>query len=127
GEAYYSTDNGAHWSKAAHQASSWIHVWPKGNQSPSRVEVVFAAADAQTNSNPKPSHIVYASVDNNSGEIWRSQDDGKSFEDMKSATDDGFQTNYLGDQGRYGKGEKERLDQARPRLRCNAILWDCVE
>ena len=100
GQAYYSNDGGKSWQAAAHEGN-WIHVWPKGDQTPSRVELTYAAADATTSQNPNPAHLVYASVDNNSGEVWRSENDGESYTRMDSNTSDGFLTNYLGDQGWY--------------------------
>lgn len=95
GDAYYSIDGGITWKAAAHQGP-WEHVWSDRSRTPSRVEVTFAAADRDSKH-----HIVYASVDNNSGEIWRSTDDGQSYTRQGSMTVSGELAYYLGDQGWY--------------------------
>lgn len=95
GAVYYSQDGGRVWKSAEHQ-ENWTHVWPDRPPSPSRVEVVYADADRDNKKS-----IVYASVDNNSGEVWRSIDDGKSFTKMESITPDKDLAYYLGDQGWY--------------------------
>jgi photosystem II stability/assembly factor-like uncharacterized protein len=92
GDAYFSEDGGQTWQRASHNGA-WMHVWEDGSTSPSRVELAFAMANH---------NIVYASVDNNSGEIWRSTDAGKSFAKMNAVTPDGVTANYLGGQGWYG-------------------------
>jgi len=81
GTAYFSTDGGLTWTPAAHQG-----VWS------GRVEVTYAL------NNP---NIVYASVDVNGGEIWRSTDGGRSYAKRASARSDGRPAQYLGDQGWY--------------------------
>jgi photosystem II stability/assembly factor-like uncharacterized protein len=58
------------------------------------VELAYAAAQ-------KDKSIVYASVDVNSGAIWRSEDGGKSFVDMQTENSDAGLSYYLGDQGWY--------------------------
>jgi hypothetical protein len=80
GEIYYSYDGGQQWHKSQH-SGSWTHVWPDNHSSPSRVEVTFAAADRDNKRS-----VVYASADNLSGEIRRSEDDGKSFRRMDPTT-----------------------------------------
>ena len=81
GQAYYSTDGGQTWQSARH-AQAWG----------GRVELTYALK------NPS---IVYASVDMNSGTIWRSQDGGKNYKAMKTRQAGNQSTNYLGDQGWY--------------------------
>jgi photosystem II stability/assembly factor-like uncharacterized protein len=95
GQAYYSEDGGKSWNSAKH-AGNWVHVSPDGTRSSGRVEVTYAIKD--------PS-IVYASVDNNSGEIWKSTDGGQSYTKMSSfsaGSDPPEQAYYLGAQGWYG-------------------------
>jgi len=95
GAAYFSEDGGQSWKTASHDGT-WVHVWEAGTlppTSPSRVEVAYSTADPT---------IVYASVDNNSGEIWRSVDGGHSYSKMDSVTTDGLAASYLGAQGWYG-------------------------
>jgi photosystem II stability/assembly factor-like uncharacterized protein len=94
GNAYFSTDGGQSWNVASHDGT-WIHVWEPGSDpptSPSRVEVSYSLNDP---------NIVYASVDTNSGEVWRSTDGGHSYSKMSSLTSDGLSANYLGGQGWY--------------------------
>jgi photosystem II stability/assembly factor-like uncharacterized protein len=81
GDAYYSTDAGVTWVRATH-----ANVWA------GRAALAYAKKD--------PS-IVYASVDNNFGEIWRSNDGGKTYVRRNSRRPDGKITNYLGNQGWY--------------------------
>lgn len=81
GRAYYSTDGGKTWHTATHPG-----VWD------SRVELTYAAAD--------PS-VVYASVNINGGEVWRSSDGGQSYSRMGNAAAGGGPTFYLGRQGWY--------------------------
>jgi photosystem II stability/assembly factor-like uncharacterized protein len=81
GQAYYSTDSGQTW--AAAQGGPWS----------GRVELAYSTQHAS---------IVYASVDVNGGEIWRSSDGGKTFTRRNSVGDDQKPTNYLGNQGWYG-------------------------
>jgi hypothetical protein len=75
--SYFSTDDGRTWTSSTHAGA-----WQK------RVELTFATAD------PK---IVYASVDNNSGEIWESKDGGKSFDKRAGKTQNGSTVYFLGD------------------------------
>jgi photosystem II stability/assembly factor-like uncharacterized protein len=66
GRAYYSTDGGEHW-----KAATGLPAVPAGDQGfGGRVELTYARA------NPR---VVYASVDNNDGELYRSDDGGQSF------------------------------------------------
>ena len=81
GAAWYTTDGGASWKQSTH-AGAWGR----------RVELCYAKAS---------SDVVYASVDAQHGEIWRSINGGRSFTKRRSR----FQNqpaNYLGDQGWYG-------------------------
>src|SRR5215217_550639 len=82
GEAYFTTDGGQTWNTASH-AETWS----------GRVELVYALGD--------PS-IVYASVQMTTGQIWRSNDGGRTYSRRNSALADGLPTDYLGDQGWYG-------------------------
>jgi photosystem II stability/assembly factor-like uncharacterized protein len=76
GRVYYSDNGGEVWKPVRHDL-----VW-KG-----RVELAYCRK------NPT---IVYASVDNNDGEVWRSKDDGKTFIRMASQTQSGELAHYLG-------------------------------
>jgi len=78
GKAFYSSDGGANWTAAT--------GLPTVAGFAGRVELVYAAND---------SNVVYASVDNNSGELYRSGDGGKSYTLQSTGT------NYLGGQGWY--------------------------
>ena len=53
---------------------------------------MYAARDAS---------VVYASVQMNAGEIWRSTDGGKAYAKRNGLTADGTLANYLGEQGWY--------------------------
>ncbi|MBA5800319.1 sialidase family protein [Rhizobium changzhiense] len=57
-----------------------------------RVELCYARA------NP---NVVYASINAENGQIWRSVDGGKRFTKRKGRNPDGVPANYLGDQGWY--------------------------
>ena len=81
GNSYCSTDGGATWTASTHDAA-----WG------GRAEVTYAAADPKT---------VYASVDMNSGAIWKSADGGQTFTAVASVDAQGAATNYLGNQGWY--------------------------
>jgi hypothetical protein len=81
GTAYFSTDGGATWTPATHPG-----VWS------GRVEVTYAAA------NPD---VVYAAVNVNGGEIWRSTDGGRTYAKRASARSNGQPARFLGDQGWY--------------------------
>jgi outer membrane protein assembly factor BamB/subtilisin family serine protease len=77
GKAWYSTNGGAGWTEATGlPAPDWL----------GRVETAYAP------SNPA---IVYASVNQNSGEIWKSADGGQSYALVNTGN------NYLGGQGWY--------------------------
>ncbi len=80
GNAFYSMDGGVTWWAAAGLPA------PAGFAA-GRVELAYAR------SNPD---MVYASVDNNSGEIYVSTDGGHSYSLVNTGN------NYLGDQGWYG-------------------------
>src|SRR5262249_24611876 len=77
GSALYSTDAGTNWFYAA--------GFP--DIAGGRIEIAYA---------PSSPSIVYAYVDNNSGEVWRSADGGQNY--SRRNTGDG----YLEDQGCYG-------------------------
>lgn len=79
--AFFSTDNGRTWSRAQ-SATPWS----------GRVELAYAAA------NPR---IVYASVEMDAGEIWRSSDGGQTYQKRTSLVAPGIPANYLGNQGWY--------------------------
>lgn len=81
GGAYYSTDGGQTWNVAAH-ATPWV----------GRVEVAYAVG--------RPS-VVYASVQMNIGEIWRSTNGGRSYVRRNTLLPNGLPARYLGDQGWY--------------------------
>ena len=74
GKAYYSTNAGSTWTVAS------------GISNAARIEVTYAVA------NP---NIVFASVNKNSGEVYRSTDGGKTYQLRNTGT------NYLGGQGWY--------------------------
>ena len=77
GRAYYSTNGGSSWKAATGwSAPDWLD----------RVEVAYAPSDPNT---------VYASVNTNGGELWRSTNGGQSYTLMNSGS------NYLGGQGWY--------------------------
>jgi hypothetical protein len=82
GTVWVTHDAGQTWVAATH-ASPWQ----------GRIEVTYAAADPDT---------VYASIDLNGGQVWRSTDGGASFTVRKSRNSDGVAASYLGDQGWYG-------------------------
>jgi hypothetical protein len=81
GQAHYTTDGGRTWKKAAHPG-----VWS------GRVELAYAAKDPE---------IVYASVQMQHGELWRSTDGGKTYQRRRGHNPDGTAADYLGDQGWY--------------------------
>jgi len=82
GQAYYSANGGRTWKVATH-AAPWS----------GRVELAYSA---------KNPNIVYASVQMENGEIWRSTDGGKTYKRRTSLGANGLLSNYLGDQGWYG-------------------------
>jgi len=73
GSVYYSNNTGADWQKSTIVDSSW-----------KRVEIAYA----------KSSHVVYASVDNNEGEIYKSTDNGANWTYVSNPK-------HLGGQGWY--------------------------
>jgi len=82
GEAFYSVDGGLSW-KLSQPAQSWS----------GRVELAYARQN---------SSIVYVSLQQNGGEIWRSVDSGASYSKRSALNLDGEAARYLGDQGWYG-------------------------
>jgi photosystem II stability/assembly factor-like uncharacterized protein len=75
--SFFSTDNGKTWTSSTHDGR-WM----------GRVELAYAAADTS---------VVYASIDSHGGEIWHSEDGGRSFSKRKSVDPVGRVTNFLGD------------------------------
>ncbi|MGZ5040544.1 MAG: WD40/YVTN/BNR-like repeat-containing protein [Usitatibacter sp.] len=65
GKALYSRDAGASWTRTAALVES-----PSGRGNTARIEIAFARSQ---------SGVVYASVDNNKGEVWRSDDSGANW------------------------------------------------
>ena len=76
GNAYYSVDGGVTWNSASFSSST-----------SGRVEIAYAP------SNPS---IVYASINQNNGELWKSADGGQSYTLVNSGNE------FLGSQGWYG-------------------------
>lgn len=76
GKAYFTTDGGDTWNEATIIGGAWS----------GRVEVTYAIK------NPE---VVYASVNVNNGEIWRSEDGGKTYKQRNTGKE------YLGGQGWY--------------------------
>jgi photosystem II stability/assembly factor-like uncharacterized protein len=83
GNVYYSDEGG---NAGKWQSSSHANPWS------GRVELAYCRK------NPA---IIYASVNINHGEIWRSKDGGKTFERRASEAGPGELANYLDDQGDY--------------------------
>src|SRR5262249_36077264 len=81
GLAYYSSDGGKTW-KVASSETSWM----------GRVELAYAIKSPST---------IYASVQMETGEIWKSTDDGKTYAKRQGLGPNGVSANYLGDQGWY--------------------------
>jgi photosystem II stability/assembly factor-like uncharacterized protein len=81
--SYHSNDAGATW-----QLSTGLPHPDPGEEFGGRVELAYARKDP---------NVVYASVDNNEGEVYRSRDGGKTFE-LRSVGTGG----YLSSQGWYG-------------------------
>jgi len=75
--SYYSIDDGRNWTQSKH-SDPWL----------GRVELAFAETD---------SRIVYASVDNNSGELWVSTNSGESFDQVAAKAPSGYPAYFLGD------------------------------
>jgi photosystem II stability/assembly factor-like uncharacterized protein len=106
--AYYSENGGKTWSPSQHDGA-WRN----------RVELTYV----KTPKDSPPSQRVYASVDTNSGQIWRSTNGGKSFSIRKSQTAKGVFAFYLGDptgDPRYDQGDYANTiwagDEGRPDL-----------
>ncbi|MBI4964217.1 MAG: hypothetical protein HY913_13140 [Desulfomonile tiedjei] len=81
GIGYWSDDGGVNWHQAAANG-----VWS------GRVELAYSVK------NPS---IVYASVQGQSGEIWRSTDGGKTYKQMQGLSVEGSIAKFLGKQGWY--------------------------
>jgi photosystem II stability/assembly factor-like uncharacterized protein len=81
GTSWFTTDGGMTWAPSIH-AGSWGR----------RVELCYAHA------NPD---VVYASVDVQGGQLWRSTDGGATFSRRQGLNPDGDPAMYLGDQGWY--------------------------
>jgi hypothetical protein len=91
GTAFWSDDGGRSWHLASFPASTWDQL--------SSVRVELACALARKTDTLA---TVYASVNANGGEIWRSDDGGKSYTKRNSVMlDDSSPANYLGIQGYY--------------------------
>ena len=82
GQAFFTTNGGTTW-KAATHAGAWS----------GRVELTYAR---------KNPDLVYASVEGSGGELWRSNDGGKTYQRRNTQGVDGKPVQYLGDQGWYG-------------------------
>jgi photosystem II stability/assembly factor-like uncharacterized protein len=82
GIAYFTSDGGRTWSVAEHGPEPWG----------GRIEVAYAAAD---------SSVVYASIDIDNGQIWRSSDGGQTYVRRATTRADGTPIAYLADQGWY--------------------------
>ena len=80
GTIAYSVDAGASWTRSAPLVPS-----PSGRGNTARAEIAFSHTQ---------SGLVYASVDNNKGEVWRSTDAGASWVFLSNP-------GHLGDQGDY--------------------------
>jgi photosystem II stability/assembly factor-like uncharacterized protein len=81
GDVLFSRDAGLTWTAATHAPSAWG----------GRVDLAYALAQP---------NIVYASVNVQGGQIWRSTDGGKSYTRC-TATKAGRAVRFLGDQGWY--------------------------
>ncbi|MFC8662870.1 WD40/YVTN/BNR-like repeat-containing protein [Streptomyces sp. NPDC057199] len=80
GAAWFSRDGGLTWDLAAN--GPWI----------GRVELAYAEKDPD---------IVYASVQMTTGQIWRSQDGGATYQQRMTRTPGGLPSDYLSSQGWY--------------------------
>jgi hypothetical protein len=80
GTLAYSRDAGASWSRSERIVAS-----PSGRRNTARAEIAFARSQFG---------VVYASIDNNKGEIWRSADSGATWQLMSAP-------GHLSDQGDY--------------------------
>jgi len=91
GLASYSTDGGQTWNNATFTPA--ITGNGVGTSNGGRVELAYA----HTNN-----HIIYAAVDNNNGDIYRSLDDGQTYTRVNTGTNFFLSGNALfGDQGWY--------------------------
>ncbi len=81
GNAYVSTDGGDTWQTANRPSAAG-----------GRVQVCYAVADSQT---------VYASVEANPSQIWRSTDGGQNYQAQAANVAGGAAANFLGRQGWY--------------------------
>lgn len=89
GECYFSTNAGNSWTPATHlDRTGHEAVWT------GRVELAYASRNPQ---------VVYASVNMNSGEIWKSTDGGQTYvkQGGNRRDDPGSPAGYLGGQGWY--------------------------
>jgi photosystem II stability/assembly factor-like uncharacterized protein len=82
GQAYFSKNKGRTWQLGTH-ATAWS----------GRVELAYAR---------KNPNVVYASVQGDTGELWRSDDGGKTYQRRRALDPDGQPAQFLGDQGWYG-------------------------
>ncbi len=80
GTLAYSRDTGASWTRTAKLVDT-----PSGRQGTARAEIAFARSQPG---------LVYASVDNNKGEVWRSNDSGMTWDLLSTPA-------HLNDQGDY--------------------------
>ncbi|HEX6632737.1 MAG TPA: hypothetical protein VF038_02140 [Usitatibacter sp.] len=80
GSVLYSRDAGATWSRTAALVAA-----PSGRQGTARIEIAFAR---------NRTGLVYASVDNDSGEVWASEDSGATWRFLSNP-------GHLGSQGDY--------------------------
>ena len=81
GTAWHSSDGGLTWQVATHDGP-----WS------GRLELAYAAADPR---------IVYASVNVDGGQVYRSRDHGKSYKQRRTQDASGNDVFYLGEQGWY--------------------------
>jgi photosystem II stability/assembly factor-like uncharacterized protein len=91
-KVFYSTSGGSTWQEAQGPSDSGQVDWG------GRVEFAYATGHP---------NIVYASVDRNSGEIWRSIDSGKTYsmrkaERLDAKSNQWVPAQHLGGQGYYG-------------------------
>jgi hypothetical protein len=80
GTIAYSRDAGVSWARSAPLVAS-----PSGRENTARAEIAFARTQRG---------LVYASVDNAQGEVWRSGDSGATWQKLSNPQ-------HLGDQGDY--------------------------
>ncbi len=80
GSVLYSRDAGVTWTHSAKLVAS-----PSGRNNTARIEIVYSRSQVG---------LAYASVDNNSGEVWRSNDAGGNWQQLSTPA-------HLGGQGDY--------------------------